>query len=128
MIGKLKHHYMGRSRRKKYEQFISLTGPSPDSTILDVGVADKEYSPFDNFLEKEYPYPDRITALSIYALKEFQKRYPSVSTVTYQGGRFPFKDKEFSTVYSNAVIEHVGGFPEQVEFIRELNRCGSLFY
>jgi hypothetical protein len=128
MIKELKHYYMSRSRGKKYEQFISLSKPSGVSTILDVGVADKEYSPIDNYLEKTYPYPDRITALSIHPLEEFRKRYPAIKTVTYKGGTFPFRDKEFSVVYSNAVIEHVGGFAQQVDFVREINRCGCSFY
>jgi SAM-dependent methyltransferase len=128
MIKELKYYYMGRSRKKKYEQFISLSNPSDNSTILDVGVADKEYSPFDNYLEKAYPHPGKITALSIHPLEEFRKRYPLIKELTYKGGTFPFKDKEFSIVYSNAVIEHVGEFAQQVEFVREINRCGSSFY
>jgi hypothetical protein len=128
VIRKLKHYFMERSREIKYREFISLFKPSHDSTILDVGVADKEYSPFDNYLEKQYPYPHRITALSIYPLGEFKKRYSRVKTVTYEGGKFPFKDKEFSIVFSNAVIEHVGGCSEQIAFIREMNRCAFSFY
>lgn len=120
---------MQRSRERKYREFISLFEPSHDSTILDVGVADKEYSPFDNYLEKKYPYPDRITALSIYPLTEFKKRYSRVNAVTYEGGgKFPFKDKEFSIIYSNAVIEHVGGFSEKIDFIREMHRCAFSIY
>lgn len=128
MIRMIKHYFMGRSRERKYREFISLLKPSHDTTILDVGVADNEYSPFDNYLEKKYPFPDKITALSIYPLEEFKKRYPRVKTVTYEGEKFPFKDKEFSIIFSNAVIEHVGGFSEQVDFIREMNRCAFSFY
>ena len=43
---------MGKSREARFQQFLSLTKPSKDATLLDVGVADKEYSPFDNYLEK----------------------------------------------------------------------------
>jgi len=109
LIRHIKHHLMGRSRERKFKQFLSLTKPSKDSTILDVGVADREYSPFDNYFEKKYPYPHKITALSISPLKEFPGRYPGVRTVAYRGDKFPFKDNEFSIVVSNAVVEHVGG-------------------
>ena len=119
---------MGRSRERKFEQFLSLTKPSKDSTILDVGVADHEYSPFDNYLEKKYPYPHKITALSITPLKEFPGRYPGVRTVSYKGGKFPFKDNEFSIVVSNAVIEHVGDFEKQLLFINEMSRVGYIIY
>lgn len=65
MIQRLKHHLIAKSRVKKIREFISLTGAGKDSTILDVGAANKEYSPYDNSLEKIYAYPAKITALSI---------------------------------------------------------------
>jgi hypothetical protein len=119
---------MEKSREEKYQQFLCLTKPSRDSGLLDVGVADKEYSPFDNYLEKRYPYLDRITALSTDLLKEFQERYPKVTTVRYEGGKFPFEDKQFSIVHSNAVIEHVGSFREQLVFLKEMRRVGHQFF
>jgi len=75
---------------------------------LDVGVADREYSPYDNYLEKTYLKLSKVTALSIQDLNEFPDRYPEVEIVTYAGGKFPFLDLQFSIVHSNAVIEHVG--------------------
>lgn len=98
------------------------------STILDVGVADREYSPQDNFLEKNYPFPSNITALSVQELKEFPERYPEIKTRFYSGGAFPFNDKQFTAVHSNAVVEHVGGNDKQIEFVKELVRCGEKFF
>jgi len=119
---------MKKSREKKHQQFLALTKPSKDSKLLDVGVAVREFSPYDNYLEKKYPYTNKITALSIHPLDKFSKLYPDVKAVTYEGGRFPFKDKEFSIVYSNAVIEHVGNFPHQLVFINEMARVGRQFF
>jgi SAM-dependent methyltransferase len=119
---------MEKSRKAKLRQFLSVTQPSPNSTILDAGAAEIEYSPFDNYLEKKYPYPSKVTALSIHVLQGFKKRYPNVQAVTYRGGGFPFKDKSFSVVFSNAVIEHVGCFDKQLQLINEMNRVGGQFY
>ena len=40
----------------------------------------------------------------------------------YDGGVFPFKDKEFDVCWSNAVLEHVGGWGEQKLFLKEIKR------
>lgn len=45
-----------------------------------------------------------------------------------KGGCFPFSDKQFAVVISNAVIEHVGGHNEQVQFLNEMLRVGSKVY
>lgn len=127
-MNKLRHNLMKRSREKKYNQLLSLAKLSENSSILDVGVADREYSPVDNYFEKKYPYPSHITALSIYPLKEFSKRYPEIKAVTYNGGEFPFQDKKFSLVISNAVIEHVGDFQQQLFFINEMSRVGEQLF
>lgn len=128
MIKGVKNALMIKSREKKYQQFLSLTKPSNEARLLDVGVADQEYSPVDNYLEKKYPYPHNITALSICTLEEFQKRYPQIETVSYQGGKFPFRDKEFDIIFSNAVIEHVGSFQQQLLFLKEISRVGYQFF
>ena len=119
---------MYRSREKKFQEILSLIPSSGDLRILDVGPADVEYSPFDNHFEKKYPHPQDITVLSVHPLTTFKTRYPKVRTVRYQGGAFPFHSKQFSIAISNAVIEHVGEYHEQVFFVRELNRVGRQFY
>lgn len=86
---------MAKSRKRKYDEFINLMGLSSDDTILDVGIADKEYSPYDNYLEKKYPYQSRITALSIQNVSEFNKRYPLITTVIYGGGGSLLKTRNF---------------------------------
>lgn len=128
IIIKNKHKMMRKSRERKLREFLAFIGSNKNINILDVGAADEEYSPYDNYLEKHYPCPENITALSIYSLEMFKKRYPEVNTVTYQGGRFPFGDKEFDAVYSNAVIEHVGDYASQKKFLEETIRSGKKVY
>ena len=117
-----------RTRARKLQHFFELTKPSQNCSILDVGAADEEYSPIDNFLEKHYPYPENITALSIYPLNLFRERYPGINAVTYSGGRFPFADKQFSIAHSNAVLEHVGEKAAQILFLEEIERVSLMFY
>ncbi len=124
----VKHRLMWSSRKKKLDYFFNDICGGRWPTILDVGVADNEHSPFDNFLEKNCPCPENITALSIYPLEHFKMRYPAIKPVVYSGGKMPFEDKAFEVIHCNAVIEHVGGFEKQVDFIREIGRVGRKFF
>jgi len=124
----LAHKISGRNRLKKYQCFMNEIQPTEKQSILDVGFSDREYSASDNFLEKHYPHPENITALGIDTANEFPRRYPKVKVVTYNGREFPFADKQFDIVWSNAVIEHVGDFPKQVFFLREMLRVGRVVY
>lgn len=60
-----------------------------------------------NYLEKHYPYPQKITALGINGKDVFCRNYPLVRAVLYDGVNFPFGNKQFDIGWSNAVIEHV---------------------
>jgi hypothetical protein len=104
-----------KSRILKFKQFLKFFNPCKSSCLLEVGVANQEYSVLDNFLIKNYPYK-KITALGIGDLSNFQEIYPEVTTVVYDGKVFPFKNKQFDIVHSNAVIEHVGNFDAQEFF------------
>jgi hypothetical protein len=119
------YKFSERNRQRKYEYFISIMKPDKCMHILDVGPTDIEYSPFDNFLEKNYPFVLNITALGMRSLTKFQERYPDVKAVIYDGKRFPFRDGSFDIIWSNAVLEHVGSELKQIEFIKEIRRCGQ---
>lgn len=127
-VDTLAYRISGRQRARKFQQFLDLVGPKPDETILDVGVNDEEYSANDNYLEKYYAHPENITAVSRESLDHFSVRYPQVRAVIADGTRLPFADDEFDIAYSNAVIEHVGGYDAQVSFLRELMRVSRRGY
>lgn len=112
------------NRRRKYQSFLEFLAPQPETTLLDVGFTEKEYSDTDNFLEKNYPYQDKITALGMEAPRQFSERYPQIKAVVYDGRKFPFSDKQFDIVWSNAVLEHVGAHAAQVAFLKEIKRVG----
>lgn len=117
-----------KNRKRKWDRFVDTFRLLPETRILDVGFNEKEYSSVDNYLEKNYPYKEMITALGMEDPKQFSKRYPMVNAIKYDGNVFPFSDKSFDICWSNAVIEHVGGFDKQVFFIKELVRVSDSFY
>jgi len=122
------------NRERKYMYFLSEIRDQRSEIrdqILDVGFANIEYSPVDNYLEKNYPFTADITALGLQTEGNelFSKRYPEVNTVLYDGGIFPFDDKKFDIGWSNAVLEHVGGEDRQILFVKELCRtCKKVFF
>lgn len=116
------------NRQRKYKLFIEKINPSEKDLILDIGFANLEYSPVDNYLEKNYPYPSNITALGVVEADIFKKNYPLVKVVIYDGSKFPFDDNSFDIAWSNAVIEHVGNEEKQVFFLKELARTCKKFY
>lgn len=100
-----------KSRRAKYNMFISLMKLKPEDKILDVGVAPYTYRG-TNFLEQWCPNPEKITALTNDKPERFQnfnKYFPEVKLIFGDGMSLNFSDNYFDIVFSNAVVEHVGG-------------------
>ena len=108
--------------------FLDIVKPNPETTVLDVGFSEYEYNESANLLEKEYPYPQSITALGIHKPKRFLERYPQVKAVKYDGKIFPFKDQSFDVCWSNAVLEHVGSRDKQLAFVKEIKRVAKLAF
>lgn len=120
-----------RSRRRKHALFLEAMRPTPETTVLDVGVDDFGFGAARtdhgscatlNFFEEHYPWPDRITALGQHEGTTFAARYPSIPYVRGDATELPFEDGAFDVVYSNAVIEHVGGHEAQRRFVAEALR------
>jgi SAM-dependent methyltransferase len=121
-----------RSRRRKFALFMETMRPSAETTVLDIGVDDFGFGEIGvtehgrcgtlNFFEQAYPWPAQITALGQHEGTTFRNRYPATRYVQGNAVELPFEDGAFDIVYSNAVIEHVGGEAEQRRFVAEALR------
>lgn len=115
---------MQRSRFKKLNHFYSVC--DPQSNVLDVGVSNNEHNDQVNLFLNNFCFdPSRYTGLTIQPIDKIAKKHPGKKFIQYPGGIFPFKDKEFGWVFSNAVIEHVGKVEDQILFINEMIRVGK---
>jgi ubiquinone/menaquinone biosynthesis C-methylase UbiE len=121
-VHQLANRVSARNRARKHAFFLDVMKPSPADTILDIGANATEYSEADNYLEKHYAHPEKITVVSLDDVAALRVRYPRITFVQGDGTRLPFDDGEFTIAYSNAVIEHVGEYPAQLQFLREMRR------
>ena len=118
-----------RSRKRKLQLLLDELQPTPATTVLDVGADELAFGEGDgcrtlNFLEELYPWPSRITALGLQDGIRFRDRYPDVAYVQGDACALPFEDAAFDIVFSNAVIEHVGGRERQRLLVSEALRVG----
>jgi len=118
-----------RSRERKLRLFLQELRPTADTTVLDVGADEVGFGEGDgcatmNFFEELYPWPERITALGLHDGVGFRARYPRIPYVQGDACALPFGDGAFDIVFSNAVIEHVGGRERQRQFVSEAIRVG----
>ncbi len=128
IIERIAYSISAESRKKKFTQFLTLISPKPEETIVDVGVNTTEYSDTDNYLEKFYPHPEKITVVGLGDFTAFKERYPLVTSLSGDGRALTFPDDTFAIAYSNAVIEHVGNFDDQRRFLSELVRISGRGY
>ncbi|MCI0515158.1 class I SAM-dependent methyltransferase [candidate division KSB1 bacterium] len=113
------------NRHRKWQQFMQFIRPQAAMRVLDVGFTDREYAASDNFIEKNYPFPEQLVALGVEQPDNFHLNYPDIPVVRYNGQDFPFKDQAFDLCWSNAVLEHVGGFEKQLHFLKEIKRIAE---
>lgn len=107
-------------RVRRLAQFRSIIAPRNSDRILDVG---------------GYPHtwtstPQDVALIECLNLKTYpwadEKDFPDhrIRIVEGNGCALPYADRSYPIVFSNSVIEHVGGLEEQKTFARELRRVG----
>lgn len=115
-----------RVLQKQFELFLKYLKPKKGDRVVDVGASSVETLPEINFFERKYPYPERLTAVSIDPPLDFYKKYLKIKFVrTVTGEKLPFADKSFDIAVSWATLEHVGDRQQQKFFLSELFRVGK---
>ena len=109
-------------RRKMYGRFLTISGISPEETLLDVGATSERSYEASNYLEAWYPYKDRITAVGLDDASFLDRFYPGMTFRYANGLDLPFQNGAFDVVHSSAVLEHVGSREYQRGFVFELCR------
>lgn len=118
------------SRARKLELFDRLLRPTQNMRILDVGAQVEPGAAARGQLIDSYPWKERISALNILPehVRLIQEHYPDVDARVGDARQLPWPDKFFDVVWSNAVIEHVGGPDDQRAMAREIMRVGRRWF
>lgn len=112
-----------KTRQKNFELFRSLISKIPKPLkILDIG-GTQYYWENVNFIERN---DVKIVLLNT---SNEEITHPNFKSVVGDARQLnEFKDKEFDIVFSHSVIEHVGGFDDQVKMSDEIRRIGKRYF
>jgi ubiquinone/menaquinone biosynthesis C-methylase UbiE len=112
----------GYQRRRMFERFMKIADVSDSDTVLDIGVTAERTYASSNYFEKWFPHKANVTAAGLDDARFLEAEYPGMRFVEADGRDLPFDDDSFDFVHSSAVIEHVGSFEQQVQFVSECSR------
>jgi ubiquinone/menaquinone biosynthesis C-methylase UbiE len=112
-----------KTRQRNFELFRSLISKTPRPIkILDIG-GTQYYWENVNFIERN---DVKIVLLNT---SQEETTLPNFKSVVGDARQLDeFKDKEFDIVFSHSVIEHVGGFNDQVKMSDEIRRIGKRYF
>ncbi len=113
------------ARKEFFNLFLNNTNYSINKSIIDIGTTpsmDKEQNIFlENIIDNS-----NVTLLSNQDCSILQKKYKNIKNVLIGDGRnTKIKDNSFDIVHSNATIEHVGSFENQISFVKEMLRISK---
>jgi SAM-dependent methyltransferase len=116
----LLHPFSDAVRRRRMESFVDYLGPdldNPELRILDLGGQARFWN--------DLPQPKSITLLNLPGIHDRGESHHQLTYVEGDACNAPqFADQSFDIVFSNSVIEHVGGPDKQEQFAREALRIG----
>lgn len=113
MLLRLAQAVSERARRARMRRFVETFGATESTRVLDVGGTPGIW--------RLAPVQPRVVFLN-------EPREEAASTIYGDGCCLPFRDGAFDVVFSNSVIEHVGGAERQAEFAREAARAGRGYW
>lgn len=110
--------FLTHFRRRRVRALYRLLGIRASTKLLDLG---GNWFFWKLAVSERLPLP-QITIVNLYP--ELAERDVRGRWVIADGRRLPFRDQAFDLVFSNSVIEHLGDWPSQVAFAREISRIG----
>jgi ubiquinone/menaquinone biosynthesis C-methylase UbiE len=114
----------GRFRTEKVDRFFRELRPQQDDTLLDVGGGVGIVGEFRAL----YKYFRAVQIVNLDSGVVVGDEFKHVNVSIADGCALPYPDQSFDWVFSNAVIEHVGGISRQTQFAGEIQRVARKGY
>ena len=113
------------ARNDFFNLFIFNNNYSKYKSVIDIGSTpsiDKEQNTFlENIKDNQ-----NVTCLSNQDCRILQKKYKNIKNIVIGDARNTMlKENSFEIVHSNATIEHVGSFENQISFVKEMLRISK---
>jgi len=105
-------------RRKRMKRFVKELGVTAETRILDVGGVSETWE----------TAPARPAVVLLNMPRTRIEMTGPLHWVAGDGCYLPFRDGAFDVVFSNSVLEHVGGTANQERFAREVERVGRGYW
>ncbi len=113
------------AREKFFNHFKNLTEYNDDQSLLDIGTTPSLDSEQNVILEKTKNNKN-ITCLSDQDCNILEKKYSNINKFIIGNGiNTNLKDMSFDIVHSNATLEHVGSYDNQISFVKEAWRLSK---
>ena len=113
------------ARREFFNLFVFNTKYSNKKTIIDIGTTPSLEIEQNIFLEKTKDNFG-LTCLSDQDCSILLKKYKNIKNILVGDGKnTKLENNSFDIVHSNATIEHVGSFEDQISFIKEMVRISK---
>lgn len=118
-----KASFSSKFRKERLAIFFDFIEDLPAPVkILDVGGTESFWEMAELAGNEKY----QITILNI---REEETKYPNLKSVRGDAKNMKeFPDQSFDVVFSNSVIEHVGGLAEQEKMAEEIRRIGKKYF
>jgi hypothetical protein len=118
-----KQSFAYRARRKRLAHLLEVIDAAPKPLrILDVGGTDSFWKTMDLADREDLQF----TVLNIFPAEQPDERFQWI--VGDARDLSQFGDGSFDLVFSNSVIEHVGGFADQKRMADEIRRVGQRYF
>jgi ubiquinone/menaquinone biosynthesis C-methylase UbiE len=113
------------ARNEFFKYFIHHTDYSNDKSVIDIGTTPSLDKEQNNLLQKTKNNPN-ITCFSNQDCKILYKKFKNIKNILIGDGKNTLlDDNSFDIVHSNATIEHIGSFDDQISFTEEMLRISK---